>query len=154
MAITNPIAPADLATRRATVRQLADEGHSARAIARRLGIHHKTVARDLAATPAPVVEEPTAPPAPVDAPPTAPPAPTSGARPASRLLHPLDPALIQDINVLADPRTGALPASLLRAIHDAAERRRATWDAMARRRAAAEERAAAEVERHRAHVAP
>jgi hypothetical protein len=143
MAITNPIAPADLATRRATVRQLADEGLSNRAIARRLGIHHRTVARDLDTTPAPTEASPAAPPTPEQAPP----APTSGARPTPRLLHPLDPALIQDINILADPRTGALPAPLLRAIHAAAERRRADWDAMARRPAAAEERAAV-------HVAP
>jgi hypothetical protein len=120
MATTNPTGALDLAARRATVRQLTDEGHSARAIARRLGIHHKTVARDLAATPAPA-----------EAPQTAPPTPTSGARPAPRLLHPLDPRTIQDLNVLADPRTGQLPAPLLRTIRAAADHRRAIWNAMA-----------------------
>jgi hypothetical protein len=108
--------PPTLDDRRAIVRQLADDGMSNRAIARRLGIHHATVARDLDATSAPQ---------------TAPPTPTSGARPAPRLLHDLDPRLIQDINVLADPHTGALPAPLVRAIRAAADHRRATWNAMA-----------------------
>lgn len=119
MATTNPTGAIPQAERRHRVRQLAAADLSNREIARRLGIHHATVARDLAATPAPQ---------------DAPPAPTSGARPAPRLLHPLDPRLIQDINVLADPHTGALPAPLVRAIHAAADHRRATWHAMAQRR--------------------
>jgi hypothetical protein len=119
MANTNPTGPLDRVTRRATVRRLADEGKSNRAIARQLGVGKDTVARDLAATPAT--------PAPDTAPQDATPAPTSGARPAPRLLHPLDPRLIQDLNVLADPRTGALPAPLLRAIRAAADHRRAQW---------------------------
>jgi hypothetical protein len=120
MATTKPTGAMPQAERRRRVRQLAEQHVSNREIARRLGIHHRTVARDLAA-----------PPAPAEAPQTAPPAPTSGARPAPRLLHDLDPRLIQDINVLADPHTGALPAPLVRAIRAAADHRRATWNAMA-----------------------
>ncbi|MFF4962990.1 helix-turn-helix domain-containing protein [Streptomyces sp. NPDC001222] len=123
MATTNPTGALDLAARCATVRQLADDGMSHRAIARRLGIHHRTVARDFDATPAPAEAPPAAP--------AAPPAPTSGAPSAPRLLHPFDPALIQDLNVLADPRTGALPSPLLRAIHAAADHRRAKMRAAA-----------------------
>lgn len=147
---TQNLTAAELAARRATVRHLADvEQLSNRTIGRRLGIHHRTVARDLASTAppaAPAVAEQAAPPAPVEAPP----APTSGAAPAPRrapsLLHPLSPQTIQDLNVLATG-TGSLPAPLLRAIHEAAERRRTAWRAIyaARERAAvAEERAAAE----------
>ncbi|MEU9199431.1 hypothetical protein [Streptomyces sp. NPDC048332] len=47
-----------LAQRRIRVRQLAQPGVSNRAIAKELGIHHRTVARDLAATEAPA-ETPT-----------------------------------------------------------------------------------------------
>jgi hypothetical protein len=123
MATTNPTGAMPQAERRHRVRQLAEQHVSNREIARRLGIHHRTVARDLEA-----------PPAPEQAPQAAPPAPTSGALPAPRLLYPLDPALIQDLNVLADPHTGALPAPLVRAIRAAADHRRATWHAMAQRR--------------------
>jgi hypothetical protein len=118
MATTNPTGALPLAERRATVRRLADENLSHREIARRLGIHHRTVARDLAAPAAPE---------------TAPPAPTSGAPRAPRLLYPLDPRTIQDLNVLTDPHTGALPAPLIRAIRAAADHRRAQWHAMAQR---------------------
>ncbi|MGW2933961.1 helix-turn-helix domain-containing protein [Streptomyces sp. NPDC001156] len=107
--------------RRATVRQMADDGHSNRAIARQVGIHHSTVARILRAT-----DEPDAP---VDEPQDAPPHPTSGAPRAPQLLHALPPWLIQDLNVLTDPRTGRLPAPVARAIHTAAEARRATMRA-------------------------
>lgn len=112
MATTNPTGAIPQAERRHRVRQLAAANLSNREIARRLGIHHRTVARDLEAPPAPE---------------QAPPAPTSGAGPAPRLLYPLDPALIQDLNVLADPHTGALPAPLVRAIRAAADHRRAMW---------------------------
>ncbi|MEU6649492.1 helix-turn-helix domain-containing protein [Streptomyces sp. NPDC046900] len=116
--------PTDDATR-ATVRQLAAEDMSHRAIAREVGIHHSTVARILRAT-----DEPDAPAtAPQDAPPTAPPSPTSGAPRAPRLIHELPPWLIQDLNVLIDARTGRLPAPVARAIHTAAEARRATMRA-------------------------
>ncbi|MFD8216197.1 helix-turn-helix domain-containing protein [Streptomyces sp. NPDC059697] len=117
MATTNPTGAMPQAERRHRVRQLAEQHLSNREIARRLGIHHRTVARDLAA--------------PAEAPPIAPPAPTSGALPAPRLLHDLDPRLIQDINILADPHTGALPAPLVRAIRAAADHRRAIWNARA-----------------------
>jgi hypothetical protein len=39
----------------------------------------------------------------------------------------LDTRTVQDLNVLADPVTGALPAPLLRAIRAAADHRRAVW---------------------------
>ncbi|MFF0894726.1 helix-turn-helix domain-containing protein [Streptomyces sp. NPDC003278] len=144
MTTTNPT-PTTLGARRAAVRHLADvERLSNREIARRLGIHHRTVARDLAA-PAPAPAEETAP--------DAPDAPTSGARIETRLLHPLDPQTIQDLNVLADPRTGALPAGLLRAIHAAAERRRADWQRATERRLA-EPAPASGRPPARAHVAP
>jgi hypothetical protein len=113
MATTNPTGTLPLAERRATVRRLADENLSHREIARRLGIHHRTVARDLAAPAAPAAPE------------SAPPAPTSGAPRAPRLLYPLDPRTIQDLNVLADPHTGALPAPLVRYIRAAANAQRA-----------------------------
>ncbi|MGC0205240.1 hypothetical protein [Streptomyces levis] len=67
------------------------------------------------------------------APQPAPPAPTSGAAPAPRLLHPLDATLVQDLNVLADPLTGALPAPIRRIIRAAADARRASMRATARR---------------------
>ncbi|HEY1179070.1 MAG TPA: hypothetical protein VGF17_23195, partial [Phytomonospora sp.] len=80
MTTKNPT-PTSLAARRATVRHLAHvEKLSNRQIARQLGIHHRTVARDLEAATAPAAAEVTAPPAP--------PAPTSGARLETRLLHP------------------------------------------------------------------
>lgn len=98
--------------RRATVRQLSADGYSNRAIGRRLGIHHRTVASDLLATLAP---------------PAAPPTPTSGDPLTPRLLFRLTPQLIQDLNMLHDPLTDELPAPLVRAIHEAANRKRARW---------------------------
>ncbi|MFE5912073.1 hypothetical protein ACFQ6B_23730 [Streptomyces wedmorensis] len=108
--------------RRATVRQLADDGLSNRAIGRQLGIHHRTVASDLLATPAPA---------------DAPPGPTSGDLLTPRLLYPLTPQLVQDLNVLHDPATGELPAPLARAIHEAANRKRARWMTLLREQAPA-----------------
>lgn len=116
MANANTTGPLDRATRRATVRRLADEGKSNRAIGRELGIGKDTVARDLAATAAPDT-------APQDATPPA----TSGAPFAPPVVYRLDPRTVQDLNVLADPVTGALPAPLLRAIRAAADHRRAQW---------------------------
>ncbi|WP_329622936.1 helix-turn-helix domain-containing protein [Streptomyces sp. NBC_01255] len=101
-----------VAERRTRARQLADDGHSNRAIARQLGIHHRTVARDLELTPAP---------------PAAPPVPTSGDPSAPRILFNLPPTLVQDLNVIADKQSGDLPAPLVRAIHAAADRHRAAW---------------------------
>lgn len=129
MATTNPTGRLAPAERRRRVRQLAAEGKSNREIARQLGIHHRTVARDL-----------DAPPAPAEAPQTAPPAATSGAPLAPRLLHPLDPALIQDLNCLADPRTGALPEPIRRIIRAAANGRRASMLATVHHIAQEEER--------------
>ncbi|MFJ2568160.1 helix-turn-helix domain-containing protein [Streptomyces sp. NPDC087568] len=151
--------PIDVA-RRATVRQLANGGMSNRAIARQLGVHHNTVARDLAATaepdapagepdeprhePEPEPEAPAA--APQDEPPTepdepdaAPPPPTSGAPRAPQLIHELPAWLIQDLNILTDRSTGRLPEPVARAIHTAAEECRAAF--YARRRANAEQHA-------------
>ncbi|MGW6518559.1 hypothetical protein [Streptomyces sp. NPDC054962] len=125
MATTNPTGALTQDERRRRVRQLAAESKSHREIARQLGIHHKTVARDLAAPQAPQA---------------APPEPTSGAPLAPRLLHPLDPALIQDLNCLADPRTGALPEPIRRIIRAAADGRRASMRATAHRIAEEEER--------------
>ncbi|MFB6617004.1 helix-turn-helix domain-containing protein [Streptomyces rochei] len=140
--------PIDDATR-ATVRQLADKGMSHRAIGRQLGIHHSTVARALRATDepdAPAAEPGTepdeprhepqdAPPHEPDEPDAAPPPPTSGAPRAPRLIHDLPAWLVQDLNILVDPFTGRLPEPVARAIHTAAEQRRATWRANAVRRA-------------------
>ncbi|UIX33559.1 helix-turn-helix domain-containing protein [Streptomyces sp. GQFP] len=130
MATTETTGALDLAERRATVRRLAADSLSNREIARRLGIHHRTVARDLEA-PAPAA-------APQTAPQAAPPAPTSGASPAPRrpsLIKELDPRLIQDLNVLVDRRTGALPAPLDRIVRAYADRTRAAWSAAMERRA-------------------
>ncbi|MEH0470867.1 helix-turn-helix domain-containing protein [Streptomyces sp. B21-097] len=127
MATTNPTGRLTPAERRRRVRQLAAENKSNREIARQLGIHHRTVARDL-----------DAPAAPAEAPQTASPAPTSGAAPAPRrpiLIKELDPRLIQDLNVLVDWRTGALPAPLDRIVRAYADRTRATWHAALERRA-------------------
>ncbi|RSS59563.1 helix-turn-helix domain-containing protein [Streptomyces sp. WAC01280] len=98
--------------RRTTVRQLDKAGHSNRAIARQLGIHHGTVARDLRSTPEPLDD-----PQPV----------TSGEPSTPRLMFPLPPQLIQDLNVLHNHQTDELPAPLVRAIHEAANRKRARW---------------------------
>ncbi|MFJ5143294.1 hypothetical protein [Streptomyces sp. NPDC088707] len=101
-----------IAERRARARQLNAAGYSNRAIARELRIHHRTVANDLAA---PVAPDP------------APPAPTSGDPTAPPIHFNLPRTLVQDLNVLADKQTGELPAPLVRAIHAAADRRRAAW---------------------------
>ncbi|MBA2944268.1 hypothetical protein [Streptomyces himalayensis] len=118
------------AERRTRVRQLAAAGLSNRAIARRLSIGKDTVARDLRATEAPA--------APTPVPQIAPPALTSGATGApipTRLVRDLDPQLIKDLNVLADPRTGRLPETLAQIIHAAANQGRATWLTVAQRHA-------------------
>ncbi|MEU2120016.1 helix-turn-helix domain-containing protein [Streptomyces sp. NPDC016459] len=98
--------------RRTRVHQLHKAGHSNRAIGRELGIHHVTVGRILSATPAPEA---------------APPAPTSGDAGVPPMHFNLTRELIQDLNVLADKKSGDLPAPLVRAIHAAADRRRAEW---------------------------
>ncbi|MFJ9892706.1 hypothetical protein ACIQPR_05170 [Streptomyces sp. NPDC091280] len=114
MATTETTGARTLDQRRATVRRLAAEHLSNREIGRRLGIHHRTVARDL--------EVPVAP---TEAPQPAPPAPTSGAPVAPSLLYDLEPALIQDLNVLHDARTGAMIGPVRRYIRAAANARRA-----------------------------
>ncbi|MGW1158442.1 helix-turn-helix domain-containing protein [Streptomyces sp. NPDC002513] len=129
MAITQPTDALTRAERQRRVRQLAAEGMTQRAIARHLGIHHRTVARDLSATPAPTAATPPAPLAPDDAPAAA----TSGAHPAPRLLHELEPSLIQDLNVLTDPHTGQLLAPLRQYIRAAATHRRAALRRVAQR---------------------
>lgn len=137
MAITQPTDAPSRAERRHRVRQLAADGLSNREIARRLSIGKDTVRRDLRATEAPA--------APVPASPAAPPAMTSGAAPApprTRLIWELDPRLIQDLNVLVDRRTGALPAPLAHIIRAAADRRRAEWIAALERRELGKESAA------------
>ncbi|QMP84085.1 helix-turn-helix domain-containing protein [Streptomyces phage Alderaan] len=111
--------------RRAMVHKRHGAGASHRAIGRELGIHHTTVARILRTTPAPQ-----------DAPPAlpdAPPAPTSNEPRPPAILFNLTRELIQDLNTLADKGTGDLPAPLVRAIHAAADRRRAAWLAWLRR---------------------
>ncbi|MGW2497310.1 hypothetical protein ACWCV2_22775 [Streptomyces pseudogriseolus] len=138
---TTHLTPADRAARDAEVHRLAAQHLSNRAIARRLGIHHVTVGRILSTTTAPerttasTTERTT--PAPDTAPERTTPT-TSGDGPAPRLLHPLDPRTIQDLNCLMDPRTGALPAGLVRAIRTAADHRRAAMVATAHRLAAEE----------------
>lgn len=118
MASTNDTDTLDRATRRATVRRLADEEQlSNREIARRLNIGKDTVRRDLDAT------EPA----------EATPAPTSGAPLAPLVLYTLDPSLVQDLNCLTDPRTGALIAPVRRYIRAAAEGRRAALRTVAQR---------------------
>lgn len=113
---TTHLTPAERTARDARAHQLAADGLSNRAIGRQLGISHTTVATILRTTPAPehttldTVERTT-------------PA-TSGNTRAPRLLHPLDPRTIQDLNCLMDPTTGALPAGLVRAIRTAADHRR------------------------------
>ncbi|RMB83662.1 helix-turn-helix domain-containing protein [Streptomyces shenzhenensis] len=128
MATTETTGALTLDQRRATVRRLAAEQVSNREIARRLGIHHRTVARDL--------EAPTAP---AEAPQTAPPAPTSGVPRAPRLLYDLEPALIQDLNVLTDPHTGALIAPVRAYLRAAANGRRTALREVARSIGAADE---------------
>lgn len=128
MASSN-LTPADRATRDARVHHLAAEGHSNRAIGRQLGIHHTTVSTILRTTTPPVA--PTAPAPPATMARTTP--ATSGNPPAPRLLHPLDPSLIQDLNCLMDPWTGALPAPIRRYLRAAADARRTSMAATAHR---------------------
>ncbi|MET9914280.1 helix-turn-helix domain-containing protein [Streptomyces sp. NPDC006476] len=134
MATTETTGALTLDQRRAAVRRLAAEQVSNREIARRLGIHHRTVARDLdAPVPAPAPD-----PAPQEEPETAPPTSTSGATPAPRhpsLIKELDPRLIQDLNVLVDRRTGALPSPLDRIVRAYADRTREVWRAYWERQA-------------------
>ncbi|MFI5993151.1 hypothetical protein ACIBAC_15115 [Streptomyces sp. NPDC051362] len=130
MATTHPTDP-ERAARHAEVRRLADEEHlSHRAIARRLGMHHTTVGRILRTTTAPE-----APPVRTTTAPTVRTTPvTSGAVPRPpELVRELDPWLIQDLNVLMTG-SGALPAPVARAIHAAAEHRRAQWRTASERR--------------------
>ena len=155
MATTNPTRATDRAERTAEVHRLAAQHLSHRAIARRLGIHHTTVGRILSTTTAPRATDSTTErttPAPAGAPKRTT-APTSGDGPAPRLLHPLDPRTIQDLNCLMDARTGALPPALVRAIRTAADEQRARMRAVAHR-LAAEHRAAQQSEPEPAQVAP
>ena len=132
--MANPnLTPADRAARDAQVHRLAAQHLSHRAIARRVGVHHVTVSRILRTTTAPD----TAPEHTTTAPERTSPA-TSGNPPAPRLLHPLDPRTIQDLNCIMDPRTGALPAGLVRAIRAAADHRRTSMHTTAHRLATAE----------------
>ncbi|MEU7340559.1 hypothetical protein [Streptomyces sp. NPDC007074] len=131
MATTQPT-DTQRTARHAEVRRLADEEQlSNRAIARQLGMHHTTVGRILRTTPAPETPaERTTTTSPVRTTPV-----TSGAGPrAPELVRELDPRLIQDLNVLM-AGTGALPAPLARAIHTAADHRRAQWRTAMERRA-------------------
>ncbi|MGW3511191.1 hypothetical protein [Streptomyces sp. NPDC000994] len=165
MATTNPTGAEE---RTARVHQLAAEGRSNRFIGRELRIAHTTVARILRTTSAPAVPAKPA----KDAPPApaerttpepaeqaerttpAPPAPTSSNARAPRLLHPLDPRTIQDLNVLADPRTGALPAPVVRIIRAAANARRADMRATVHRIAAEEAPSRPDAHHTRPQVAP
>lgn len=141
MATTNPTRATDRDDRTARVHHLAAQNLSNRAIGRRLGMHHTTVGRILRTTRAPERTTPEQPerttPAPATTPERTTP-PTSGAAPAPRLLLPLDPDLIQDLNVLRDPRTGALPAPLRAMLRTAADARRTTMRATVHRIAAEE----------------
>ncbi|MGC0427626.1 hypothetical protein RKD32_003981 [Streptomyces sp. SAI-195] len=136
---TTHLTPAERTARDARIRQLADDGASARAIAREVGVHHTTVARILRTAPAP---EPTTPqPTERTTPAQAAPAErtitlTSGEVRAPRLLHPLDPHTVQDLNCLMDPRTGALPEPIRRILRAAANARRTTMRTTAHRIAA------------------
>ncbi|MFJ8146962.1 hypothetical protein ACIQ6R_18070 [Streptomyces sp. NPDC096048] len=103
------LTPAERTARNARIRQLATDGASARTIARQEGIHHTTVVRILRTTPEQTERTTPA---------------TSGAAPAPRLLQPLDPRTVQDLNCLMDPRTGALPEPIRRIIRAAADARR------------------------------
>ncbi|MFE1070983.1 helix-turn-helix domain-containing protein [Streptomyces sp. NPDC058783] len=135
MASTN-LTPADRTTRDARIHQLDADGLSHRAIAREVGVHHTTVSRILRTTPAPehTTPEPTertipAPAAPVERTITL----TSGEVRTPRLLHPLDPHTVQDLNCLMDPSTGALPEPIRRILRAAANARRTTLRATAHR---------------------
>ncbi|GHC44398.1 MULTISPECIES: helix-turn-helix domain-containing protein [Streptomyces rochei group] len=151
------LTPAERTARDARIRQLAADDLSHRAIARQVGLHHTTVTRILRTTPAP---ERTTPeqterttPAPAPAPERTTPT-TSGNTRTPRLLHDLDPRTIQDLNCLMDPRTGALPAPLVRAIRTAADARRTTLRAIAARFGDEERTAETGRAPARAHVAP
>lgn len=137
MATTNPTRATDRDDRTTRVHHLAAQNLSNRAIARQLGIHHTTVGRILRTTRAPERTTPEQPERTTPAPERTTP-PTSNNRPAPRLLLPLDPDLIQDLNVLRDPRTGALPAPLRAMLRTAADARRTTMRATVHRIAAEE----------------
>ncbi|GGW68043.1 helix-turn-helix domain-containing protein [Streptomyces griseoloalbus] len=122
--------------RTARVHHLAAQKLSNRAIGRRLGIHHTTVGRILRTTTAPehTTPQPAERTTPTPAAPMERTTPTaSGDTPTPRLLHPLDPAFVQDLNCLMDPRTGALPEPIRRIIRAAADGRRASMRATAHR---------------------
>jgi hypothetical protein len=133
---TTHLTPAERTARNARANQLAAAGHSNRAIARELGIAHTTVATILRTTRTP--ERTTPEPAERTAPepavqPERTTAAASGAAPTPRLLHPLDPALIQDLNCLMDPRTGTLPEPIRRILRAAANGRRTSMRTTAHR---------------------
>ncbi|MYR46611.1 hypothetical protein [Streptomyces sp. SID5910] len=129
MTTTQATRPMTRAERTALVHQLAAAGHSHRAVARQTGMHHTTVGRILRTTPAPAERAPEQAERTTPAPSPAPERTitlTSGVVRAPRLLYPLDPTLIQDLNVLTDPRTGALPDPIRRYLRAAANARRTT----------------------------
>ncbi|MGW2130442.1 helix-turn-helix domain-containing protein [Streptomyces coelicoflavus] len=151
------LTPAERTARDTRIRQLAADGASTRAISRKVGAHHTTVARVLRTTPAPERTTPEraerttpAPPAPVERTITL----TSGATATPRLLHPLDPHTVQDLNCLMDPRTGALPEPIRRILRAAADARRSTMRATAHRYATEERTAETGRAPGRAQVAP
>lgn len=139
----------DRATRRATVRRLADDGNSGRVIATRLGISEATVRRDLAATAQPAAphdaspaspSSPTAPddapPAPGDAPDHAPAAPPSCATAApplppgpdgTWLTLPIDSDLSSHLAVLMTAGHDITEA-VRAAIEQMADAYRSAWD--------------------------
>jgi hypothetical protein len=125
MATTKPSRTTSHTERTTRVHHLAATGMSNRAIARELGMHHTTVGRILRTTTAP---EPTTP------------TPAERTTPATSetprtpwLLRDLEPDLIQDLNILRDPHTGALPAPLRTMLRTAADARRTTILANAQR---------------------
>ncbi|MFH8530475.1 helix-turn-helix domain-containing protein [Streptomyces tendae] len=144
------LTPAERTTRDARIRQLADDGASARSIARQVGVHHTTVARILRTSPEPTERTTHAPAPPAERTITL----TSGEVRAPRLLHDLDPLTIQDLNCLMDARTGALPEPIRRYLRAAADARRATMRATMHLIAAEERTAETGRAPGRAQVAP
>ncbi|MEU8805042.1 helix-turn-helix domain-containing protein [Streptomyces anthocyanicus] len=149
MATTNPT-PAERTARDDRIRQLAADNLSHRAIARQVGVHHTTVARILRTTPEPTERTTPAPAAPVERTITL----ASGETATPRLLHPLDPHTIQDLNCLMDPTTGDLPEPIRRILRAAANARRTTMRTTAHRFAAEERTAETGRRPVRAQVAP
>lgn len=138
--MATPTNEAERASMRATARRLATQGASQRAIARQLGIHHKTVGAWLAEDTAPEAPQAphgarqAAPPATRQAPPApattapvtatwTPPPLTSGDRWYTELLRRPPAWLVQDLNMLL---LDGIPEHVARAIHAAADERRAT----------------------------